>query len=412
MVSIKESDKAQAISYSLYGERSIYAVGVVENVILARKYFPGWKVVVHAEQGHYAIDRLKREGAVLVLHPKSPEHTGMLWRFETCDYPEFSHVIVRDGDDRLSARDAKAVAEWIVSGKPFHRIRDHLAHEKWPIMGGMWGVRVGRWSIANQLAKWHAKGEFKDDQRFLQQLVWPLVESGCFTHSGLTGGGWFAPSPKRNFIGSKIEPVLPDTAKVVVLSAKHYQARRKRFNESYSKHAGSLRSFPLNVFEGTPREQVFSPPTFHRMRHRAHWWAATCDHIRIMEQALAEGCEYLLMLEDDARFVPDFNEMFWRMWCCLPDDWRAVRLSRNRGVSPKVIVPGILERAPAIGGQMLANLWSRAGMMRFYDHSWYRRRMTIDGMFADLRRLDPVGWYQTVRPIIQKDPLAKQKGRE
>ena len=65
------SERKNALSFSLYGQDARYAVGMIENVRLAREIYPGWDVVVHAERGHYAIERLRRDGAPLCANSLS-----------------------------------------------------------------------------------------------------------------------------------------------------------------------------------------------------------------------------------------------------------------------------------------------------------------------------------------------------
>ncbi|MEI6655783.1 MAG: hypothetical protein WCP45_13545, partial [Verrucomicrobiota bacterium] len=120
----------------------------------------------------------------------------------------------------------------------------------------------------------------------------------------------------------------PDLAKIrmVVLSAEHYAIRRAAFIESLKQSGGFLNDIPLEVWTATPSSQCYPPPTFGKIRSYKHWWAASCDHLKIMEQSFARDDEFLLFFEDDARFEPDFEERFWQAWDDLPENWNALRL--------------------------------------------------------------------------------------
>lgn len=404
-------EKQKAISLSLYGDMPIYAVGAIHNIKLAKKFYPGWDVVIHVEKGHYALNRLRRDGAVVVERDSEPNHLGMLWRFDTCSQEKYSHVIIRDADSRITHKEAVAVDEWVTSGKCLHRMRDHKHHANWPIMGGMFGVRVGSIDMRGLLCDWRKSslGLFKDDQIFLKKKVWPLIGKSCLMHSSLRMENPF-PSHEESWmhIGQKIKPFfLDEKVRMVVLNAEHYPKRRKCFTDAFNSNAGSLRNIPLEWFSGTPKELDPGPYA----GWRKHWYAATSDHLSILAETLDLGYDSLIMLEDDARFTCNSHYRFWRAWCALPEDWRGVRLGVNKGAPIEVIHPGVLGRSPKRWGQMLANYLSREGMEMLHRYASRRRHRVIDGAFADLRRCEPVGWYQPIDPVVWKDSRTKQQGR-
>jgi hypothetical protein len=55
-------------------------------------------------------------------------------------------------------------------------------------------------------------------------------------------------------------------------------------------------------------------------------WGCYLSHRRVMESALADGVERLLVLEDDVRFVADFRVRAGRLLRQLPDDWEMLYL--------------------------------------------------------------------------------------
>lgn len=413
------SGKGLAISMSLYGGGTKYAVGAIRNVALARRYYPGADVVVQVERGHFAINGLLAAGAKVVTCEPEPRHLPMLWRLRTVEMG-YDAVLFRDADSRIGPREVAAVGEWLRSGAACHAMRDHPSHRS-PLMGGMWGMLAGAFDVAAALADWQASGSYGDDESFLAAKVWPAIKGDCIFHSSRTQdrGSMFRRFPVESpdpgdHVGRVVLPGPADLegVSVVYLSPAPHGDRRERMLAALASHAPSLAGLNPEWFVGTPRESSFAPPSFRVVRRRAHWWPATCDHLRIMELSLAAGHPFMVILEDDAIAKPDFEDRFWRAWCALPGGWRAMRLGwHHYGEAPE-LVPGVLHRADTVSGLMAANLWSRDGLYRAYDHFWHRRKMIVDVMFRDLRAREPDGWYQPSSPVFAKDPRARQKGKD
>lgn len=198
--------------------------------------------------------------------------------------------------------------------------------------------------------------------------------------------------------------------KIRIVCLNGYPARRKDVEASIEKNGGVLAQTKIEWFIGTPSEQMVCPPSFRKNMIRRHWWAATCDHIKILEQAILQNDDYLLVIEDDAKFAEDFHEVLVKSWVALPVGWKALRLGWNGNTNN-----GTHRDIASCGNEqgMIATLWSKSGILRFYDHVWHRRNLHIDAQFADLRRLEPnAGWYQTPKRIITTDPLCVQRGNE
>ena len=141
------------ISMSLYGSSEKYIVGALKNAENLADFFPGWKLWIYTvakarasqKPKHKQIDdkvlsKLKSYGAEIhYVDPYKTSIPAMMWRFLVADDLSVDHFIVRDSDSRLSARDAAAVYQWILSGKAFHCIRDHPSHVIYAVSGGLWG---------------------------------------------------------------------------------------------------------------------------------------------------------------------------------------------------------------------------------------------------------------------------------
>ncbi len=401
----------KAISISLYGDSSVYAVGAIENVLLAKSIYPNWEVVIHCEEGHYAIPRLKREGARVITHPRPNYHEGMKWRYLTGDDASYSHVIFRDADSRLNVREQAAVEEWVKSGKSLHRMHDHKHHRK-HIMGGMFGVKPGIVDFKKYCDDWNrvGKNKYGDDE----DMLWFIFETYPAKDTVSHNKSNFPDHPEyKGFVGEQIKPSFDKSKiRVVMLSAERYHSRRARFYQSLKDNGGFLNDLEVEWWQATHYKDCYAPPSFREARKRKHWWSATCDHLAIMEECILGGYEYVIILEDDANFVEDFNERFWKAWCCLPEGWRGLRLGWHELPGKTVVVPGILDRASTEGALMIGMMWTREGLIRAYDHFWHRRKMIIDIMFCDLRKKEPEHWYQPSTQIITKDPLAKQRGED
>lgn len=51
---------------------------------------------------------------------------GMFWRWLVAEDPDVERFLIRDVDSRLNEREARAVDEWILSGKAYHIMRGQL----------------------------------------------------------------------------------------------------------------------------------------------------------------------------------------------------------------------------------------------------------------------------------------------
>ena len=210
------------IAYSLYGKDQRYVEGVIANVELAKKYYPGWTVRVYTD-----IDQDLDVDCEVLCKEKSVGHRGLFWRFEVLKDISIDHCIIRDLDSRLGPREASAVNEWVSSNKEFHIIRDNVQHAV-PICGGMWGASskfIKRFAPVYDekykhhmatllpLQLFHIRGQyFNTDQPFLWKYVWPLIKDSHMAHIGPYDNckitGFELPlttdNPDKTFIGQPI----------------------------------------------------------------------------------------------------------------------------------------------------------------------------------------------------------------
>ena len=198
------------ISYSLWGSNEVYTYGMIENVLLAKEIYKGWKVRIHYNDTVpiKVIEWLGTQDNVMMIHHEGSGTvaSNMFWRFYDLFIPN-TVVLIRDADSRLSLHEKDMVDEWLNSSKDFHVIRGHPDH-KVPILGGTCGCRnnlleyihvssglnnvnascrtfVSSKDFLNgyigQVPSKHDK--YNIDQLFLYQYIYPIVASSLFVHS-------------------------------------------------------------------------------------------------------------------------------------------------------------------------------------------------------------------------------------
>jgi hypothetical protein len=190
------------IAFSLYGTHEKYLNGALQNVDLAKLYYPGWKCrfyvgsnsdvpaallaqlqlkgaevqrmeadavitptscgILRAEEGvrHVAADKASM-GPDSAAYPLTGSALGMFWRLCVALDPAVDVYVIRDVDSRINSREVMAVSEWLMpqqspysqaggahakrsappSGKLVHLMRDHPTHCSFAVMGGMWGAK-------------------------------------------------------------------------------------------------------------------------------------------------------------------------------------------------------------------------------------------------------------------------------
>ena len=211
----------KVISFSLYGIKAIYLVGMKENIILAKQYYPDWIVWIYHNDTVPAkfIDEYVKLGAECILKRNIGRNKknweGMFWRWLPLDDPTVSHWISRDADSRLGLREANIVNQWIESGKTLHVIRDHRCHMHC-IMGGLFGINNIEFRKKYQFKKvddiirdsysQYNERAYNVDQEFLNSKFWALLKDDVIGHISNQGRKVCAndidiPADPNNFIG-------------------------------------------------------------------------------------------------------------------------------------------------------------------------------------------------------------------
>lgn len=177
-------------SFCLYGPNNPkYYVGMLENIFLAGKYFPTWKVYVYygPDVTEQMITQLKACTSVVLRETGVHGPINMIHRFYAIDEPDVELMMVRDADSRIHWKDRWAIRNFVQSTEfVAHTIRDNIEHTA-NMMGGLWGIRKSsglhmQTEYANykeDTQKGHRHGH---DQNFLSDVIYPKVVSRMLVH--------------------------------------------------------------------------------------------------------------------------------------------------------------------------------------------------------------------------------------
>ena len=173
------------ISFALWGNNFRYVGGALQNIELAKKYFPDWicRFYIGRSTEEKFIEKIKSfDNVEIIRMDEEGNWTGMFWRFKAICDPDVDIMLSRDTDSRLGQREYEAVKEFEQSDKLFHIIRDHPNHGI-PILGGMWGTKKGIIDNIDKLINKFTKGDFwQVDQNFLTKYIYPIVKDDSLVH--------------------------------------------------------------------------------------------------------------------------------------------------------------------------------------------------------------------------------------
>ena len=144
----------KVISFSIYGDKPMYTVGLLKNLELAKNIYPDWTVYIYYNNTVPVdmIEKYKDFDNCELFDMTGFSGPGVLWRFLPHDNVE--RFISRDADSRLSMREKLVVDDWIESKKTLHIIRDHH-HHGIPIYAGLFGLIVSNdLNLENDIIKY------------------------------------------------------------------------------------------------------------------------------------------------------------------------------------------------------------------------------------------------------------------
>ena len=178
------------IAFSVFGSDWRYLKGAVNNAIVIRYLYPGWRPRFYVDDSVPAetIQTLLREGAQVRKAPDLPAvDYGTFWRFLVEEDPEVDLYLIRDADSVVNVRERAAVEDWLASGKAFHVMRDFPTHSEL-VLAGMWGAHRGNLKgLGKQIIDYVRRqagvlGQRGLDQRFLRDIAWPRMRGRTLTH--------------------------------------------------------------------------------------------------------------------------------------------------------------------------------------------------------------------------------------
>ena len=175
----------KVICFSLWGDNYRYTGGALQNIDLAKIYYPDWtcRFYVGKTTPQKLIEQMQSNNNVEIIKVEDDcNWTGMFWRFLAASDPTVDVMISRDADSRLHQREKAAVDEWLNSPYLFHIMRDHPYHGV-AILGGMWGAKKGILSNIKLAIDDYNKGDFLGvDQNFLAEHIYPHVAPYSLVH--------------------------------------------------------------------------------------------------------------------------------------------------------------------------------------------------------------------------------------
>lgn len=190
------------IGFCVYGSKSMYTHGMLENIKLAKKFYPNWKVWIYISSSVNlnTAREYKNAGADIFLIKQPDNGYFRLYRYlPLCD-EKVERAIFRDADSRLNEREAKAVEEWIKQDTDLHVMRDHPYHTGPSILAGMWGIKANKFRNFKEIMKKYISMANCDgvDQYLLHNEVYPILKNNMTLHDEIVENKPF-PSERKNF---------------------------------------------------------------------------------------------------------------------------------------------------------------------------------------------------------------------
>jgi hypothetical protein len=178
-----------AFSFCLYGPYNArYYPGMLENVYLAGKHFPAWKVYIYyaPDVEESLVNHLRACSNVVLIPTGITGPKNMIHRFFAIDEPGVELMMVRDADSRIHWKDRWAIREFVASRFLAHTIRDNVVHTA-RMMGGLWGLKKAAGiTVQSEYASYveDTSRGFRNahDQNFLADVIYPKVLPTLLVH--------------------------------------------------------------------------------------------------------------------------------------------------------------------------------------------------------------------------------------
>ncbi len=196
------------IGFSLYGSDEKYTFGAIRNAELAKEIYPDYECWYYVDNTvpEDVLNKLASFDNTKIFMNSSGNK--MMWKFRACSDPNVQVFLSRDCDSRVNKREKEAVDAWLNSDKNFHAMRDHPVFHQPLILGGMWGVRNGLLiDMEFHMSNISVEDSYGHDQKFIQEVVWPIVENTTLFHDDYMNiSRTIPPYPPAEPFPSRIEP--------------------------------------------------------------------------------------------------------------------------------------------------------------------------------------------------------------
>ncbi|HVU85661.1 MAG TPA: glycosyltransferase family 25 protein, partial [Puia sp.] len=127
--------------------------------------------------------------------------------------------------------------------------------------------------------------------------------------------------------------------RVVVINLKRRPDRLERLHEALKKCDWPFKR--PQVFHAIDGHTIPVPRKF---KSGPGAWGCNCSHRMVMEEAISDGVENLLILEDDVCFVKKFRQEVEKFLQSVPEDWDGLMIGGqhlNKAGPPVLVKPGV-----------------------------------------------------------------------
>jgi hypothetical protein len=176
----------KVISFSVNDEQ---CQSMLKNIQIVKENLPDYQVWIYTSSD---VTEENRVNFLSYNNVKVIEDINQLPYF-AIDDPEVELMCCRSAESRITEKDVVLIRTFEVSEKLAHIIRDHYWHQSL-IMSGMWGLKKGL--IGETLKKMYDELSEPNHQKFLSDVIYPLIKDTVLIHSDIVG-----------FMGEKVEPM-------------------------------------------------------------------------------------------------------------------------------------------------------------------------------------------------------------
>ena len=191
---MKLKQMKSVFSFSLFGNQDKYCKGLVKNITIIEKEFPGWEAWIYCGDGipEDTLLELHDHPCVRLIPTQQEGMVNKFYRFFAIDDPEVGICIVRDADSRIYERDQACIQDFLQSEKFAHIIRDHPNHHHL-MMAGMWGIKKSALfflqnpiqTLFHQWKQTKIDSDFWSDTLFLCDIIYPKLAHVSMIHDEL-----------------------------------------------------------------------------------------------------------------------------------------------------------------------------------------------------------------------------------